>query len=150
MIKLAIILGLVPCYFFAKKIGGLWSVSAYILGAFAAFYIYKNDAILENSAPLTRLFRSQLGNLYENIIYRLVNMDRYTMFTLDVVVKTWVLLLVILFLWLILLLGGFYVSTETILIIALISFVYGKMKSRSEIKRLHVLKNYYMKFPDSV
>ncbi len=140
MIILAFVLGLISCYIFAKKMGFVWCVIAYLLGAIGLFGIYTED-VLETGAPITTLFRAQFGNLYLNIGYKVLHAD--ITLTVGGIIA---FLLIAVFLWLLLILGGFYVSTEIIIIAIAGCYVYSRIKEKKQIKANNANKNYYWRF----
>ena len=140
MLKLAFVLGLISCYFFAKRMGFAWCVIAYLLGALGLFGIHAEDA-LETGAPLTSFFRSQFGNLFLNIGYKALHAD-ITM-TIGGIIT---LLLIAMFLWLLLILGGFYVSTEIIISAIIVCYICSRIKEKKQIKKNNADKNYYWRF----
>ncbi|SFB81588.1 hypothetical protein [Butyrivibrio sp. YAB3001] len=141
MLAIALILGLYPCYKFAQKMGYVWSIVAFFLGAvgFCTVVIEKN---IESNAPITRFFESQFGNLFANLVDKI----EFAYITPSVfgVLK---MLAIIASLWFVLLLGGFCVSAEFILIVILASVLHSFYRSRKDIKEKYANKHYYLSEP---
>ncbi len=137
MTLIAIALGLIPCYIFAKKMGFFWCTMAYILGAVGLIGTFMGYTF-KNNAPLTSFFRTQFGNLFFNMGYKAFSSS--LTLTMNGIVT---LLLIAMFLWLLLILGGFYVSTEFIIGLIIISLIYPIYKTKKQIKTAK--RNYYFK-----